>query len=61
MAGLEPIVQTFRVVPDVGTLHALTSVLEKHLGALRADLEQFLEAGAAPAAAEAVPEVSPEP
>ena len=56
MAGLDPIVQTFRVVPDVSKLHALTDVLEKHLGALRADLEQFLEAEAG-----AVPEVPPEP
>ena len=43
MAGLDPIIQEFRLAPDVTKLHALAAVLEKHIGALRAELEQFLE------------------
>ena len=50
MAGLDPIIQEFRVIPDVTRLHAVAVVLEKHIGALRADLEQFLEPGPGPAA-----------
>ena len=38
MAGLDPIIQEFRVIPDVTRLHAVAVVLEKHIGALRADL-----------------------
>lgn len=55
MAGLGPIVQEFHVVPDVSKLHAMMAVLEKHLGALRADLEQFLDPEASPEPAPEVP------
>lgn len=56
MAGLDPIVQEFHVVPDVSKFHALAVVLEKHIGTLRADLEQFLDLKP-----EAAPEVPPGP
>ena len=48
MALLPPIIQDFQIRPDVSKLHAVASVLEKHIGALRADLERFLEPEAAP-------------
>ena len=48
MALLPPIIQDFQIRPDVSKLHAVASVLEKHIGALRAELEQFLEPEAAP-------------
>ena len=50
MAGLDPIIQEFRLAPDVSKLHALAAVLEKHIGALRAELEQFLDPEPAPEA-----------
>ena len=52
MAIVPPIVQDFQIKPDVSRVHAVAAVLEKHISALRQELEQFLE----PA-----PEVPPEP
>ena len=52
MAIVPPIVQDFQIKPDVSRVHAVAAVLEKHISALRQELEQVLE----PA-----PEVPPEP
>ena len=60
MAIVPPIVQDFQIKPDVSKVHAVAAVLEKHIGALRAELEQFLEPAPAPEP-EAAPEVPPEP
>jgi hypothetical protein len=54
MAIVPPIVQDFLINPDVSRVHAVAAVVEKHIGALRAELEQFLEP-------EAAPEAAPEP
>lgn len=43
MASLDPVIQRIHVEPHVEKLHAFAAVLEKHMGALRADLEQFLD------------------
>ena len=43
MALLPPIIQDFQIRPDVSKVHAVAAVLEKHIGALRAELEQFLD------------------
>lgn len=43
MASLDPVIQRIHVEPHVEKLHAFAAVIEKHIGALRADLEQFLD------------------
>lgn len=43
MASLDPVIQRIHVEPHVEKLHAFAAVMEKHMGALRADLEQFLD------------------
>lgn len=43
MASLDPVIQRIHIEPHVEKFHAFASVLEKHMGALRADLEQFLD------------------
>jgi hypothetical protein len=54
MAIVPPIVQDFQIKPDVSKVHAVAAVLEKHISALRAELEQFLDP-------EPAPEAPPEP
>src|SRR5579859_6871682 len=43
VASLDPVIQRIHVEPHVEKLHAFAAVIEKHMGALRADLEQFLD------------------